>query len=61
MLDAIDLEAERQGNAIRNARMMTPHAIPGKRLQMSSFMTLKTAEATFGKAPKDVRTFVIRG
>jgi hypothetical protein len=43
-LDRFDMEAMREGNAIKGMHMMTPHAIPGKRLQMANFKTLKSAD-----------------
>jgi hypothetical protein len=40
----IDAEAEREGNAISFKNFMTPHGIPGKRLQSANFKTLANAE-----------------
>jgi len=57
MLDRFDLEAMREGNAIGRMHLMTPHAIPGKRLQMTPFQTLKSAD----KYAKDKPRFVSDG
>ena len=40
----MDEEAEREGDAIRSKNAMTPHGIPGKRLQSANFKTLANAE-----------------
>jgi len=44
MLDRFDIEAMAEGNAILSIRKMTPHGIPGKRLQMANFQTMKSAD-----------------
>jgi hypothetical protein len=58
MLDKMySLEAEAEGNAIGRIHLMTPHAVPGRRLQMANFQTMKSAD----KYAKDSNRMVSDG
>jgi hypothetical protein len=39
-----EMEAEAEGIAISRKNKITPHGIPGKRLQMANFQTMKSAD-----------------
>jgi hypothetical protein len=53
-LDRFNLEAMREGNAIKGIRLMTPHAVPGRRLQMANFQTMKSADKYAKDKPRMV-------